>query len=250
MTDLDPQLSAYLDGELSAAEANEVERRLAVDAGARERLRAFRESDDLLRRAFGPGFTIEAGAVPSVLRSPAVAPLRRRPLLRRAAALAAMLLIGVIAFGAGYKAAGHPDADEFLDDVMGYHAVYARETEHLVELPASRVDELTAWLGERLGRKVAIPDLSPFGLTFAGGRMLVADGRPVAQLIYTRAGSMPLGVCVTKAEKQAAGVAIEHKNGVDAASWVRGDYAYVVVGQAPDTELRKVAEVVAAAYGS
>jgi hypothetical protein len=31
---------------------------------------------------------------------------------------------------------------------------------------------------------------------------------------------------------------------------VRGDYAYVVVGQAPDTELRKVADVVAAAYGS
>ena len=34
--------------------------------------------------------------------------------------------------------------------VAEYHAVYPRETRHLVEVPAEHMDDLTGWLGRRL----------------------------------------------------------------------------------------------------
>ncbi len=251
MANPDGQLAAYVDGELDAAEARDIERQLAADPAARDTVRVFRQTDALLREAFGPSFDAAAGPLPAALR-PVFAVRRDRPLIRRIAALAAVLLFGVITFAAGYRIAGRAGEapEELIDDVTGYHAVYARETDHLVEIPASRKAELAAWLGARLGRELVVPDLSALGFTFAGGRMLVSDNKPVAQLLYTRPGGMPLGVCVTRAEKPPAGLVVDHRNGVDVAWWRQHDYAYVVVGSAPKDDLRKVADAVAAAYGS
>jgi len=242
--DRELKISGYVDGELGREEIRAVEKDIAADPQARALARMHGETTALLRAACAPQFY--AQRIPQVGR----ARLRvepRRPSLR-SMAIAATLLVGIVGAAVGILA-NHDRASEtasLLEEIASYHLVYGRETEHLVEVPASRREHLSAWLGQRLGRRLAIPELSTARLTFAGGRMLVVDGKPVAQLMYTRAGTFPLGVCVTASSRPAVPVQVERRNGLDLAWWRDGAYVYVIVGTVPEAEARNLADQVAA----
>ena len=47
-----------------------------------------------------------------------------------------------------------------------------------------------------MGVAFSIPDLSQFGLTFEGGRLLVAAGKPVAQLMYRLQDGTVIALCL------------------------------------------------------
>jgi anti-sigma factor RsiW len=248
MMDRDLRLSAYVDGELDAEQAREVERQLASDPQSRETVRIHRETTELLRAACAPSFYPERGR-------------RLRDLLQRrrphwpsipAMALAASLLAGILGVATGVVIGRGPltETASLLEEIATYHQVFARETEHLVEVPAARRADLSAWLGERLGRKLTIPELSGSGLTFAGGRMLVVDGKPVAQLMYTRPGSLPLAVCITRSGKAPAAVRIEQRNGLDLAWWRDAGYTYVIIGIVAPDEAKILADRVGNALRS
>jgi len=244
MMDRELRISAFVDGECAPEDVREVDKDIAADPHARALASMHRETAALLRAACAPQFYTQGIAQFHRPRSPVA---RRRPSLR-SMAIAATLLIGVVGAGVGILAnRDHgSEAASLLEEISSYHLVYGRETEHLVEVPASRREHLSAWLGERLGRPLAIPELSTARLTFAGGRMLVVEGKPVAQLIYTRAGTFPLGVCVTASSKPAAPVQAERRNGLDLAWWRDGAYVYVIVGTVPEAEARNLADQVAA----
>jgi anti-sigma factor RsiW len=248
MMDRDLRLSAYVDGELDAEQAREVERQLASDPQARETVRIHRETTELLRAACAPSFYPERGQ-------------RFRDLLQRrrphwpsipTMALAASLLAGVLGVATGVVIGRGllTETASLLEEIATYHQVFARETEHLVEVPAARRADLSAWLGERLGGKLTIPELSGSGLTFAGGRMLVVDGKPVAQLMYTRPGSLPLAVCITRSSKAPAPVRIEQRNGLDLAWWRDAAYTYVIIGVVAPEEAKILADRVGNALRS
>jgi anti-sigma factor RsiW len=115
---------AYVDGELSPAEAEEVERRLTRDPEARACVEAMRETALLLRAAFNS--SLQAPVPRHLLdalesaprRSPAPAPRRFRPL-----ALAAAIAALAIGLGGGY----------FLASIRIERAMQ--------ELAAARIDE-------------------------------------------------------------------------------------------------------------
>ena len=243
MMDHELRISAYADGELGPDDSAEVEKDIAADPTARELARLHGETTALLRAACAPQF-YRQGA-PQLRRPPPPIAQRRRPSLR-SMAIAATLLIGIVGTAVGILVNRDRASDSLLDEISSYHWVYGRETEHLVEVPASRRTELSAWLGERLGRKLVVPELSTARFTFAGGRMLVVDGKPVAQLMYTRAGTFPLGVCVTASSKPAAPVQVDRRNGLDLAWWRDGTYVYVIVGTVAEAEARNLADRVAA----
>jgi anti-sigma factor RsiW len=147
------------------------------------------------------------------------------------------------------RTAPKSDYAELIEEVAGYHGVYARETKHLVEVPANQRDELISWMSDRLGRKLVIPDLSGDGLTFSGGRMLVVNHRPVAQLLYTRPGGLPVGVCITRLPDEQAPMSVDDRDGLRLASWAQGGYGYIIVGDLPAKQVREVANRVAASFG-
>ena len=243
------RLSAYVDGELSASELREVEHHLSADRQAREVVRAYRDLSALLRTACAPAFYADTS--PDQLRLSAThetsAPARRRWV----AALAAAILLPVLAFSAGIfigRTQPMSELAELVEEVSSYHLVYARETDHLVEVPATRSSELSSWLAERLGRKLTIPDLSESGLRFAGGRMLVVNGRPVAQLLYSGAGEVPVGVCLTRSDGRDFGLRIEHRRGLNLSVWNEGGFTYLVVGAMSEERGRKLADSVAEAF--
>jgi len=154
------------------------------------------------------------------------------------ASIAAMVVFGG---GAMWGARAPSERADLVDEIAGYHQVYSRETAHLVEVPASQAEQLTAWLGERLDREIKVPDLADAGLHFAGGRMLVINDRPVAELMYTRARGLPIAVCVTQIEGKPWSMDVEQHDALRVASWAKDAYAYVVVGEIGDEQARDLA---------
>lgn len=222
----DVQLMAYADGELDSRAMRDVEQAIGADPQAQAKVEMFRQTGSLLKAACAEGWYADGSAHLRV--KPAG---RRRVSGRLAAAVAACLVAGVAGFGGGKLASAPGSArDAFVSEVAEYHQVFSREGAHLVEVPAERRAELQGWLGERLGRTMPVPDLSRVGLRFAGGRMLVVDGKPVGELMYTREAGLPVAFCVTPFDGPAQRLRVEEREGLQLASWTDGRHAYVVVG--------------------
>jgi anti-sigma factor RsiW len=246
MHDDDLLLVAYVDGELDPETMRKVEALIAADPRAGKTAEMFRDTTAILRAAcseefYQPGDKVSRAPVLRLARPSGTAgakhlagqPRRGRPFLRYGAAVAASVTMAIIAFGGGAIWAGGPSSvhDDLVDEVASYHEIYSRETRHLVEVPADQTEHLTAWLGKRLDRKLVIPDLAALGLHFAGGRMVIINNHPVAQLMYTRDQGLPVGVCVTELRGAPAALSIESRGELRLAEWEDGSYAYVVVGE-------------------
>lgn len=240
MKDLETMLSAYVDGELDADGAAEVEALLATDAQARRMVEMYRETGALLRAALAEPFFAEGAH-----------DLLDRPRARReragwpiAWAIAACILACVIGFGGGtvWGSWNNAPREALIDELAEYHAVYSRETVHLVEVPAAQSEHLRTWLGHRIERRLDIPDLTVAGLHFAGGRMLVINGRPAANLIYTRDRGAPVSLCVMQSEMAADELRVERRGNLRVAIWQDGHYAYVVIGDLDAGMARGIAE--------
>jgi anti-sigma factor RsiW len=236
MKDMDALLVAYADGELDDAAAAEVEAWLAVTPEAQRTLSIYRETAGLLRAAFPESRYSGAAPLPNT-------PRQRSRMPRYGWAIAASLLMGVIGYGAGARWPGliESNRDRMLSEVAEFHSVYARETVHLVEVPASQTDHLKAWLGNRVKRTLVIPDFKDAGLTFAGGRLVVLDGEPVAELVYTRAKGLPIAFYVLAHSGGATSVVVERRGDLNLATWDDGSHAYIVVGDAEPTMIRDLA---------
>jgi anti-sigma factor RsiW len=240
MTNHELQLMAYVDGELDAETMRAVEALLAVDAEARRTVEKFRDASALLRAACAEGFYAGGAA-----RLPP-APIRPvRAALRRFAGYAAVAVVAVfVGFGGGLVSSRWTTSDHqrLINEVAEYHAVQSQETKHLVEVPASEAADLTTWLGRRLQRHLAIPDLTPAGLHFAGGRMVVIDRTPAAALIYTRDNGPPVAICIIHTGGAATGLRIDRRGAQNLASWADGTYTYVVAGDLTPAEAQAIAE--------
>ncbi len=234
---VDQMLVAYVDGELDAAAAAEVERLIAEDLKIRADVEMFRQTAMLLRAACGEqNYALAPGSRSAIVS-------RRRPEWR-VFAIAAGVVLAAGCFGAGF-AARNWFTDPVIDDVAEYHAVFSRETTRMAELTPDRAGELVAWLGARLGRRLAVPDLNVAGLRFAGGRMLVIGGEPAADFLYTRDRGAPVAVCVVRGNKAPAAVRIVERDDLRVAAWSEGGYTFLVVGDLDAPTARRLANIVA-----
>ncbi|MCU0825828.1 MAG: anti-sigma factor [Tabrizicola sp.] len=221
------RLNAYLDGALSEAEQALLEAELAADPRLAAELEALQKVDAEIGRGFADMLaapvplhlarSIETAGRTAVGQSPP-------SILRRFAAAIALVAVGA-GLGAGLTRALLPPAQVaiaapgWLDQVAEYHAVYSAQGRHLVEVPAGERAHLETWLSEQTKVPFTVPDLSASGLEFQGARLLVASGKPVAQLMYRDAAGQVVALCFT----------------------------YVVIGPAGRPDLRQVAEASAIA---
>ncbi|MBN9053379.1 MAG: anti-sigma factor [Rhizobiales bacterium] len=274
---LEVRLSAYLDGQLPEAEVEEIDAILAIDDDARgvyEKLKLGSEFGarafdrmlqepiplDLVRNIKEAGRNEDEAPKLGFVDAPVVPP----PVSRRSAlwpqALVASLVIFLAGGAAGYliseqkqatvQAIGNQfaPARTWLDDVAEYHRIYSRQARHLVEVPASDAAHIVEWLSVSTGVKFALPDLSAQKLTFEGARLLVAGGKPTAQLLYRDAENEIFAICFMQSEPvdDRTGLAESMRNDIGLISWQKGNAAYVVVGPSADPDLERIAEVVSA----
>src|SRR5580698_6701459 len=129
-------LVAYVDGELDEAVAHEVEAAIASDPELRRKTELLRLSGSIAREAFRdskhktsqPHVTQERSGA----RGLPAARLRRIGL-----PVATSMLAALIGFQVGVwrgKPAEADFAENLIGEVAEYHAIYARENEHLVEI--------------------------------------------------------------------------------------------------------------------
>ena len=268
---LEVRLSAYIDGEVSEAERKELEQLVARDDEARLLLEMLKAGNAFGNKAFeeflhdpvplslvrrikqGPGVNPKAERVVSA--APRQAKVRLWP--RALAASIALLLVGS---STGYLIGrtsndGAPSvnvaaARSWLDDIADYHRIYSRQTaEHLVEVPASGDARIENWLASSVGVNFAVPDLSGRGLTFEGARLLVAGGKPVAQLMYKNEDGDVFAICFLKSKPGTSDGKMTESIRDDIAmiSWQKSGASYVVVGPSADANLQQLADTVSTA---
>ncbi len=267
---LEVRLSAYLDGEVNEAERKELEQLVARDDEARLILEMLKAGNAFGNKAFeeflhdpvplslvrrikqGPGVNPKSERVVSAAPRPARTRLWPRAL---AASVALLLIGGSTGFIIGKT--GNDDAAPmnvaaartWLDDIADYHRIYSRQTaEHLVEVSATDLDRIEPWLASSVGVNFKLPDLTAQGLAFEGARLLVAGGKPVAQLMYKNEDGDVFAICFLKNKPGTSDGKMTESMRDDIAmiSWQKADASYVVVGPSADANLQQLADAVSA----
>lgn len=270
---LEVRLSAYLDGQLSHAEANEIDGILARDEKARTLFNRLKLGSDLGRKAFEDMLhepvpldlvrniklvSIDGGQ--DAVRPPPSEPPKEGTSYGTWARLGAAALVLLLAGGsAGYllgvrhvapaAPAQVAQSRSWLDDIADYHRIYARQTRHLAEVPAAESPHIIEWLTAAVGIDFKIPDLTANRLNFQGARLMVAGGKPTAQLLYKDDDGEIFAVCFQRSdpvtEKTELSDSIRDDFGL--ISWQTGTASFVVVGPSSDPTLEAIAQAVAQA---
>ena len=128
------------------------------------------------------------------------------------------------------------------------HRVFVPDARRPVEVAAAQEAQLMQWLSNRLGRRLAAPDLTALGLQLVGGRLLPGGaGQPAAQLMYQDAdgGRLTLYLRADPAQRETAfRYAEDPASGVAAFWWVDRGFGYVVAARTDRAALLRAAEAV------
>jgi anti-sigma factor RsiW len=231
----DTVLVAFVDGELDESTARSVEAAMEQDPDTRHRVHLLRQSASLVGAVFRqPKYRQVSPKLAKLAASTRPRLAHFRPSWRFALPVAASIVAAAIGFGVGawHGPAQSDFTHQLLDEVAEYHVVFAREREHQVEVAADRLDEIQSWLGERLRRKLVVPDLSDRGLTFRGARLLVVGRKPVAQLVYNFPDRLdrPFAICITAGPANDVPLRTHTDDGLNLALWGRNGFVYVLAG--------------------
>lgn len=240
----DTLLVAHADGELDPATTREVELLAMRDPAVRTRIAMFRRSADLLKEALSGPDNLAASPrlVEAVRRTKSPQAAMRRWSLPIAAALVG-LAVGIAGMSTvTTRSVPVTPLAYLMQEVADYHPVFAAEDEHLVEVPASRKEDLERWLGDRVKLAFKVPDLSGRQLTFAGGRMFAVAREPVAQLMYLGPNGERIALCIGLYHgERRTGIERLEEDGFKLLGQARGGHIYVVVGPAHHPGLEALA---------
>jgi anti-sigma factor RsiW len=272
----DVMLMAYVDGEVDADTAREIEAAIATDPAMGRRVAMFRQTATMARGAFGevmyepvPERLLRSlGAMPATAAATATATVvpARRPAERsgyvwRNAGWAAAAAIGAVALlnaasqqgiapfaqrAPVQEVAATTDAERWIDNLAAWYRVHRASFEKdqrlLVDIGAENVEELERWVGAKLQREIAVPDLASFGYRQQGGRLLLIGRRPAAQFFYaTEAGELVQLVIGFTDQPDREG-RLDQRDDVNVVSWREKGYAYAFIGRIDGKRLWAMAD--------
>jgi anti-sigma factor RsiW len=238
----DELLHAYVDNALADEERREVERWLAQDADAAQRVRAYLEQNRALHALFDPVL-----AEPHALD---VSVARRAANASQWFALAATLVLGIgIGFAWRGWQAGPGGPVTIAREAALAHAAYVPEVRHPVEVTAAEEQHLVAWLSKRLDAPLRAPSLVSHGYQLLGGRLLPPTSRrdpaPLALLMYENAQGKRLSLLVKREANNAeTSFRFSEDQGARVFYWIDGPFGYALAGDIDRDDLQKIARSV------
>jgi anti-sigma factor RsiW len=123
----------------------------------------------------------------------------------------------------------------WLDNAAGYFKLAASAGDGaLIDVPAtSDPREALQKISQSLPQEVRLPDLKPWGLSFRGARLVVAEGRPAAQLVYTTENKAigPLTLIIGSSKESDIPPTLARRQDVNLLYWRHQGRAYALVGQ-------------------
>lgn len=239
-------LNGYVDHVLSAERHAEVVAYLAAHPETASRIEAFGVERELLRAALAP---VAEEPLPPELDLERLIAERRRPAAPRRWAMAAAA-VGLLAIGAagGWTVRGFgPTPSEGLQalgrEASASYAVFAPDRARPVEIRAEDRAQLAAWTSRRLGRPVAIPDLTEAGYRFMGGRVVATEHGPAALFMYDDDKGRRLVMLARPMKADADAPMTPHaRDGVNGFSWSDDGLGYSLVGEATPATLHPLAD--------
>jgi anti-sigma factor (TIGR02949 family) len=230
-TGFETQLDAYLDGELTAVDARELEAhlaqcpectrfrdgRLALRAAITARVPVFQAPDTLRARV--------RTAVGAAARARAARPRSVRGVWRPLA-LAASL--AVVALGSWDLAMQRAAGQTLADEVLASH-IRSLMPGHLTDVLSSDQHTVKPWFNGRLDFSPPVYDFANLEYPLLGGRLEYVDGRAVAALVYGRRRHL-INVFLWPATRGPTAVpSTRTQQGYHLLHWTTADYTYWVV---------------------
>ena len=232
----DPRLlvHAYVDGELDAAQAMEMERRIAADPT----LAAERTRVEALRNAIAKGLPRTAAPLQLARRiETAIAQhaTRRSPVASRPSWLAlaaSVVLTAFLASGSSWLLLT-PGSTETVADVVVANHLRALMATQPVDILSSERHTVKPWFNGRIPQAPRVVDLSRQEFPLLGGRIDVIGRVPVPTLVYQRRkhlislSAVPLGAFARMASvpRAIAGYNIVSWTDRDTVYWAVSDVA-------------------------
>ena len=89
-------------------------------------------------------------------------------------------------------------------------------------------------ISQSLPQEVRLPDLKPWGLSFRSAKLVVAEGRPAAELVYTTDNKAigPLTLIIGSSKLPDISPTFDRRQDVNLLYWRHQGRAYALVGQA------------------
>jgi anti-sigma factor RsiW len=243
------QLDAYLDGELAALDARELEAHLSECPACAQ----FRDGRLELRSAISAG--VPAFQAPDILRQRVRAALKTAARARapdrwslwslrgvwRPLAMAASL--AVVAVGSWNLAIQRTARDTLADNLLASH-IRSLMPGHLTDVVSTDQHTVKPWFNGRLDFSPPVHDFAPQGYPLLGGRLDYVDGRTVAVLAYGRRQHL-INVFLWPATRALGGAPqTRDRQGYHLLHWTTPDYVYWVVSDLGPAELRDFARLV------
>jgi anti-sigma factor RsiW len=225
----DDRLHAYIDGELDAAAALELEREMAQNPALRASVERLRELSAAVREQAA------YHRAPARLRK---APREKRQWLIFAPAFAMALLLGA---GIGLYLE-RPGEDV---ELVASH-VRATLGNRLIDVASSDQHTVKPWLSARLPYSPPVADLSSEGFRLAGARIDYVGGKQVAVLVYQRRQHV-IDVYVWPGDGDSGAFA---RDGFNVEHFARAGMRYALVSDLNRNELRDFARLLNSVPGS
>ncbi|MER9129715.1 anti-sigma factor [Mesorhizobium sp. M0768] len=251
-------IHALVDGELDAAAALAVERRIAADpalAAEHARIVALQSavgrlalpqvSDALNARIAAIGATGEAQARPAPTRPPQTVPTHMRPTQTRPgrfgafdwrAMAASILVTAVLASGATQWVMLSRAPDSFAAAVASGHrrSLLAASP---VDVVSSDRHTVKPWLDGRVGLSPPAPDLASDGFALLGGRVEVIADQPVPALVYRHREHLITLVAAPEETGSTAGPVDLSAGGFSLVHWSDSAFSYWAISDVERPEL-------------
>ena len=241
-------LQAFVDDRLDGPRRAAVEAHLAAHPELADRIAAERRHRTLLRGQLDAKFT---EPVPARLRISTLRAARRGRWMNSTRSIAAALVIFVVGGVAGWFANSlTPSSSQPAPTVSVAQSATAAfrtfvvEVAHPVEVGVQQEAHLLQWLSKRLGRKLAAPDLQPFGYKLMGGRLLPGGSGAAAQLMYDDASGRRLTIYVRAADGTETAFRFQKDGEAATFAWIDQGFGFAVTAAATREELLPIAEAV------
>jgi anti-sigma factor RsiW len=124
----------------------------------------------------------------------------------------------------------------WLDNAAGYFKLFvnAGDNPALDVTATGDPREALQKISQSLPQEVRLPDLKPWGLSFRGAKLVVAEGRPAAELVYTTDNKAigPLALIIGSSKLPNISPTFDRRQDVNLLYWRHQGRAYALVGQA------------------
>ena len=242
------EVQAFVDERLDGGRRAAIEAHLALHPELAERVAQERRQRAMLQSRLDAKF---AEPIPARLRIAHLRAARRTFWARGWASAAAAVALFVSGATAGWFAndiAPTPlpvaPTASVAQGAQAAYRTFVVEVAHPVEVGVQQETHLLQWLSKRLGRKLAAPDLSPFGYKLMGGRLLPGGNGAAAQLMYDDASGRRLTIYVRAAEGTETAFRFQKEGEAATFAWIDQGFGFAVTATASREELLPIAEAV------